>query len=145
LGLLRINLLVAGACFLLLAVGCGSSDDDSTGPLTVGVVKRLLRELPGMHYRFQRVEEREGSGAIKGLAFGPGTTEAEFEVSFSSQDGPEIRLGPELHSGSSFPYPEGYWGITWSEIHFHRHRPQTGVTGVERKICKWTTGDLCPI
>lgn len=98
-----------------------------------------------MRYRLQKVEEQGGSGAVKGLALGPGATEAELEVSFRATNGPDIRLGPELHSGSSFPYPGGYWGITWSEIHFHRHRPQTGVTGVQRKICVWTTGDLCPI
>jgi hypothetical protein len=135
---------LVGTCALLFAVGCGSSEDASR-PLSVGVVKGILHELPGMRYRLLKAKERDGSGAVKGLALGPGVTEAEFEVSFRAEDAAEIRLGPELHSGSSFPYPGGYWGITWREVRFHRHRPQTGVTGVERKICKWTTGDLCPI
>jgi hypothetical protein len=111
----------------------------------VAVVKGLLRELPGMRYRFQAVKEREGGGAVRGLAFGPASTKAEFEVSFQAKDGPEVRLGPYLHSGVGFSYSGGDWGMTWREIDFHRHRPQTGVTSVQRKICKWTTGSLCPI
>ena len=124
--------------------GCGSSEEE-TRPLNVAVVKGFLRELPDMRYRFQGAEERDGSGAVKGLAFGPAGTKAEFEISFRSKDAPEVRLGPDLHSGVGFPYPGGTWGMTWREIDFHRHRPRTGVTGVEPKICKWTTGSGCPI
>ncbi|HEX4464571.1 MAG TPA: hypothetical protein VH042_08035 [Solirubrobacterales bacterium] len=125
-------------------LGCGSSEQ-ATRPLNVAVIKGFLRELPGMHYRFQADKERGGSGAIRGLAFGPADTKAEFEVSFNSNGSPEISLGPYLHSGVGFSYPGGSWGMTWREIDFHRHRPQTGVTSVQRKICKWTTGSLCPI
>jgi hypothetical protein len=124
--------------------GCGSSEQ-ATRPLNVEVVKDFLRELPDMRYRFQADRERQGSGAIRGLAFGPAGTKAEFEVSFQSKDGPEVSLGPYLRSGVGFPYPGGSWGMTWREIDFRRHRPRTGVTSVERKICKWTTGSLCPI
>jgi hypothetical protein len=137
-------LVALGLLSVMPLLGCGSSKE-ATEPLDVAVVKGFLRELPGMRYRFQSAKEREGSGAVRGLAFGPAATKAEFEVSFRSDDGPEVSIGPNLFSGEGFSYPGGSWGMTWQEIDFHRHRPRTGVTGVDRKICKWTTGSLCPI
>ncbi|HET8814503.1 MAG TPA: hypothetical protein VFM51_06070 [Solirubrobacterales bacterium] len=142
------------------AFGCGSGAKGEGSPgsprvISVGETKRLLLELP-YQYRWRRVENPKGAtGAVAGTAVGRHGTVIHFGVSLGTEGEPVpvpqsgTRTAYDYSKGGGFVFTDDVivpGGIAkqiqtaaqWREANHM-------VVQMQEKLCKATTGDVCPI